>query len=226
MLGILALVALGRVVGDGLPAFQEWVGRLGPWGPAVFIAGYVVAVLAFAPAVVLTLAGGATFGVSAGTLYVFVAAVLGSSLAFGLARYAARDTVEHWIAGDARFRALDRGVGDKGWRLVLLLRLAPIFPFSLLNYALGLTRIRFVDTLWATPGMLPVTLAYVFLGSAAGEVATQAGATAPARTPLQNALLAVGVIATLSVTAMVTRIARRALEEARVTSNPPEEEAR
>lgn len=222
----LALIALGRVGGEELPAFQQWVAGLGAWGPAIFILGYAAAVVAFAPAVLLTLASGATFGVAAGTIYVFLAAVLGSSLAFAVARYAARERVEHWIARDARFRALDRAVGEQGWRIVLLLRLSPLFPFTLLNYALGLTRIRFVDTLRASPGMLPVTLAYVFLGSAAGEAASRAGGVESTRTTLETTLLVLGVTATLGVAVLVARIARRALEEARLESSPPEEEAR
>ena len=224
--GLAALVALGRLAGASLPAFQHWVGGLGAWGPAVFIAGYALAVVAFAPAVLLTLAAGATFGLAAGTFYVFVAAVLGSSLAFWVARYAARGSVERWIARDPRFQALDRAVGEQGWRIVLLMRLSPLFPFNLLNYALGLTQIRFVDTLLAAPGMLPVTLAYVFLGRAAGEVASLAGGVEPARTPLENALLALGVVATLGVAVMGARIARRALEEAHVTPQPGEAEPR
>ena len=224
--GLAALAALGRLAGAYLPAFQHWVSELGAWGPAVFIAGYALAVVAFAPAVLLTLAAGATFGVTAGTFYVFVAAVLGSSLSFWVARYAARDSVERWIARDARFQALDRAVAERGWRIVLLMRLSPLFPFSLLNYALGITRLRFVDTLLAAPGMLPVTLAYVFLGNAAGEVASLAGGVEPARTTLENTLLALGVVSTLGVAVMVARIARRALEEARVPSEPGEEEPR
>ncbi|MFP8877693.1 MAG: TVP38/TMEM64 family protein, partial [Myxococcota bacterium] len=210
--GLAALAALGRLAGASLPGFQHWVGELGAWGPAVFIAGYALAVVAFAPAVLLTLAAGATFGVTAGTFYVFVAAVLGSSLSFWVARYAARDSVERWIARDARFQALDRAVAERGWRIVLLMRLSPLFPFSLLNYALGITRLRFVDTLLAAPGMLPVTLAYVFLGNAAGEMASLAGGVEPARTTLENTLLALGVVSTLGVAVMVARIARRALE--------------
>ena len=225
MLGLLGLIALGRLAGEGLPTFQLWVEDLGVWGPAVFVAGYATAVVAFAPAVVLTLAGGAIFGVAAGTCYVFVAAVLGSSLAFGVARYAARGSVERWIAGDARFQALDHAVGEQGWRIVLLLRLSPLFPFALLNYALGLTRIRFSDTLRAAPGMLPVTLAYVFLGSAAGQVASQAGGATSARTPLENALLVLGVAATQGVALIVARIAPRALEEARLAERPSEGDA-
>jgi len=224
VLGLLVLIALGRLAGEGLPAFQRWVETLGVWGPAVFMAGYAAAVVAFAPAVLLTLAGGAIFGVVAGTCYVFTAAVLGSSLAFGIARYAARGSVERWIAGDARFRALDRAVGEQGWRIVLLLRLSPLFPFNLLNYALGLTRIRFSDTLRAAPGMLPVTLAYVFLGSAAGEVASQAAGGTSASTPLESALLVLGVAATLGVAVVVTRIARRALDETRLAEESSEGE--
>ena len=224
--GVAVLAALGRLVGAYLPAFQQWVTELGAWGPAIFIAGYALAVVAFAPAVLLTLAAGATFGVTAGTFYVFVAAVLGSSLSFWVARYVARDSVARWIARDARFQALDAAVAEQGWRIVLLMRLSPLFPFNLLNYALGLTRLRFVDTLLAAPGMLPVTLAYVFLGNAAAEVASLAGGVEAARTPLENAVLALGVVATLGVAVMVARIARRALEEARVTPQPGEAEPR
>ena len=224
--GVAIVAALGRLAGAYLPAFHQWVTELGAWGPAVFIVGYALAVLAFAPAVLLTLAAGATFGVAAGTFYVFVAAVLGSSLSFWVARYVARDSVGRWIARDTRFQALDRAVAERGWRIVLLMRLSPLFPFSLLNYALGITRLRFVDTLLAAPGMLPVTLAYVFLGNAAGEVASLAGGVEPARTTLENTLLALGVVSTLGVAVMVARIARRALEEARVPSGPGEEEPR
>jgi len=221
--GVAAFAALGRLAGGYLPAFHQWVTELGAWGPVVFIAGYALAVVAFAPAVILTLAAGAIFGVTAGTLYVFVAAVLGSSMSFWVARYAARDSVERWIARDARFQALDRAVADQGWRIVLLMRLSPLFPFNLLNYALGITQLRFVDTLLAAPGMLPVTLAYVFLGDAAGEVASLAGGVEDAQTPLQNTLLALGAVATLGVAVMVARIARRALEEANVTPLAGEE---
>ncbi|MDJ0867916.1 MAG: TVP38/TMEM64 family protein [Myxococcota bacterium] len=208
------LVLLGRLAGDAIPAFQDWVKGLGFWAPAVFIAGYALAVVAFAPASLLTLAAGATFGVVSGTVYVFVAAVLGSSLAFLVARYAARPLVERRIAGDARFAAIDRAVGEQGRRIVLLLRLSPVFPFNLLNYALGVTGVRLVDYVVASVGMLPGTLLYVYSGSLAGEAVALAGGAGGGRGAGEYALLGVGLLATVVVTVLVTRIARQALREA------------
>jgi uncharacterized membrane protein YdjX (TVP38/TMEM64 family) len=213
-LALAALVALGRAAGGAIPRFAQWVDGLGAWGPAVFVAGYVAAVVAFAPAWPLTVAAGAIFGVARGTLYAFVAASLGACLAFLLARHGARGLVERRIAGDARFAAIDRAIGQQGRRIVLLLRLSPAFPFNLLNYALGLTRVRFADYAAACVGMLPGTLAYVYSGSLLGDVAAAAGGAPPERGPAQQALFAAGLAATIAVTVVVTRLARRALAEA------------
>jgi len=209
-----ALVALGSQVGAYVPAFARWVDSLGGLGPVVFIAGYALAVVAFVPGSLLTLAAGAIFGVAEGTVLVFVAAVLGSSAAFLVARYAARGAVERRLAGDARFAAIDRAVGAQGRRIVFLLRLSPVFPFNLLNYALGLTRVRFVDTLLASVGMLPGTLLYVYSGKVAGDVAAVAGGAGPERGAGYYAVLGLGLLATVVVTTLVTRIARRALRDA------------
>jgi uncharacterized membrane protein YdjX (TVP38/TMEM64 family) len=211
---VAGLVLLGRAAGGYIPAFAGWVDGLGVWGPLVYIAGYVVAVVAFVPASLLTLAGGAIFGVPAGTAYVFVAATLGSSLAFLVSRHAARGWVERRVAGDPRFAAIDRAVGREGRKIVFLLRLSPAFPFNLLNYALGLTRVRFADYLVAALGMLPGTLLYVYSGKVAGDVAALAGGAPAARGAGGTALLVVGLVATVGVTTLVTRIARRALAEA------------
>jgi uncharacterized membrane protein YdjX (TVP38/TMEM64 family) len=212
------LLALGRAAGGYVQEFAQWVDGLGAWGPAVFIAGYALAVAAFVPASLLTLAGGAIFGVAAGTAYVFVAAVLGSSLAFLISRYLARAAIERRLAGNEKFAAIDRAVGRQGRRIVFLLRLSPAFPFNLLNYALGLTSVRFADYLAASVGMLPGTLLYVYSGKAVGDVAALAGGAAHERSSSDFVLLAVGLVATAVVTALVTRIARRALAEA--TSSP------
>jgi uncharacterized membrane protein YdjX (TVP38/TMEM64 family) len=211
---LVGVIALGRAAGGYVPAFAEWVDGLGIWGPAVFVAGYVVAVVAFVPASLLTLAAGAIFGIPAGTLYVFVAATVGSCLAFLVSRYLARVAVERRIEGNPKFAAIDRAVGSQGRRIVFLLRLSPVFPFNLLNYALGLTRVRFVDYAVAAVGMLPGTLLYVYLGKVAGDVAALAGGAAAERGPAESALLVVGLLATIVVTTLVTRIARRALAEA------------
>jgi uncharacterized membrane protein YdjX (TVP38/TMEM64 family) len=176
-----ALLALGRSVGGYVPQFAAWVDGLGVWGPIVFVVGYAVAVVAFIPGSVLTLAAGAIFGIGKGTALVFVAAVLGSTAAFLVARYAARSWVEHRIEGDSRFSAIDQAVGREGRKIVFLLRLSPVFPFNLLNYALGLTRVRLLDYVVAGVGMLPGTILYVYSGKVAGDVAAAAGGAAVER---------------------------------------------
>jgi uncharacterized membrane protein YdjX (TVP38/TMEM64 family) len=212
--GLVALIALGRVAGGYIPVFADWVDGLGFWGPAVFVTGYAVAVVAFVPASLLTLAAGAIFGLLEGTLYVFLAALVGSCLAFLVSRYLARGAVERRLEGNARFEAIDRAVGEQGRKIVFLLRLSPVFPFNLLNYALGLTRVGFGDYALAGFGMLPGTLLYVYSGKVAGDVATLASGSAAPAGPGRTALLVVGLLATVVVTTFVTRIARRALAEA------------
>jgi uncharacterized membrane protein YdjX (TVP38/TMEM64 family) len=214
-LGALAgLLLLGRHAGESVPAFQRWVEELGPLGPLAFIAGYAIAVVAFVPGSALTLASGAIFGVAKGTALVFVAALLGSTAAFLIARHGARGWVERRIAGNERFAAIDRAIGNAGRKIVFLLRLSPVFPFVLLNYALGLTRVRLADYVVAGAGMLPGTLLYVYLGDAAGRAVAAAGGAGPARSTAEWVLFAVGLVATAAVTVLVTRIARRALDEA------------
>jgi len=211
---LVGLVLLGRTAGAYVPEFASWVEGLGWWGPAVFIAAYAAATVAFVPGAILTLAAGAIFGVVKGTAIVFVAATLGAMGAFVVARYFARSAIERRIEGNVQFAAIDRAVAEQGRRIVLLLRLSPMFPFNLLNYALGLTRVRFGDYAIASIGMLPGTLLYVYAGAVAGEVAALAGGVAPERGPAYYAFWAVGLAATVAVTAVVTRIARQALQEA------------
>jgi len=211
---LVGLIALGRLAGGYIPIFAEWVEGLGVLGPLVFVLGYAIAVVAFVPASLLTLAAGAIFGVAKGTAYVFVAATLGASLAFLVSRYVARSAVERRVAGNERFAAIDRAVGEQGRKIVFLLRLSPVFPFNLLNYALGLTRVRFADYAIASIGMLPGTLLYVYSGKVAGDVAALAGGAEMERGTGGTVLLVVGLVATVVVTTFVTRIARRALAEA------------
>jgi len=217
-----ALVLGGRSLIGPLQRFAAWVQGLGVWGPVVFILGYAAATVAFAPGAVLTLAAGALFGLVYGTAYTLVGATLGASLAFLVSRYLARGAVEHRIAGNPRFQAIDRAVGREGFKIVALLRLSPVFPFNLLNYALGLTRVRFLDYFAASIAMLPGTLLYVYYGKAAGSLAAAfAGTGGTAAAPAAGgrsqaaswALLAVGLLATIAVTTYVTRLAGRALRQ-------------
>jgi uncharacterized membrane protein YdjX (TVP38/TMEM64 family) len=210
---LVALVALGRQVGAYLPRFALWVNSLGSWGPVVFVCGYVIATVAFVPGSLLTLAAGAIWGIFPGVPYVFIAAVLGASAAFLVARYVARTAIERRLIGNSRFAAIDRAVGVQGRKFVFLLRLSPVFPFNLLNYALGLTSIRFPDYVIASVGMLPGTFLYVYYGKVVGDLAALAGGAAVERGPGYYLVLVAGLLATVAATTLVARVARNALRE-------------
>lgn len=210
---VVGLIFIGRYVSGYLPTFVTWVNSLGVWGPVVFIAGYVVAAVAFVPGSVLTLAAGAIFGLAKGVMIVFIAAVLGSAAAFLVSRYVARGAIERRLAGNTRFAAIDRAVGAHGRKIVFLLRLSPVFPFNLLNYGLGLTQVSFADFIIASVGMLPGTLLYVYYGKLAGDVAALASGSALEKGTGYYAVLLLGLVATVVVTTLVTRIARRALAD-------------
>jgi uncharacterized membrane protein YdjX (TVP38/TMEM64 family) len=206
-------VLLGRRFGALVVDFAAWVEGLGAWGPIAFVVGYALATVAFVPGSLLTLTGGAVFGVARGALYVFAGALLGSAAAFLIARYLARQHVERRIGQDPRFAAIDRAIGREGRKIVFLLRLSPVFPYNLLNYALGLTRVRFLDYLVAATGMLPAIFLYVYTGRVAGDVAALAAGRGSAPGAGQTVLLVAGLAATILVTAYVTRLARAALRE-------------
>jgi uncharacterized membrane protein YdjX (TVP38/TMEM64 family) len=210
---LVALVALGRTLGGYIPQFATWVESLGLLGPLVFVAGYALATVAFIPGSLLTLAAGAIFGLLEGTVYVFIGATVGSSLAFLVARYLARQTVERRLESNTKFEIVDRAVAKEGMKIVFLLRLSPAFPYNLLNYALGLTSVRFRDYLVASLGMIPATFLYVYYGKALGSLAAVAGGAEVERGTGYWTVLALGLLATLAVTTLVTRTARRALKQ-------------
>jgi uncharacterized membrane protein YdjX (TVP38/TMEM64 family) len=210
--GLAALWWLGRQGGHYVPAFAEWVDGLGLWGPLVFIAGYALATVALVPGSILTLAAGAIFGLAEGTLYTFVGASLGACGAFLVSRYLARSAVERRLEAHPRFAAVDAAVGREGRKIVFLLRLSPVFPFNLLNYGLGLTRVRFVDYAVACVGMLPGTFLFVYYGKLLGDVAAVAGGAEVERGPGYWLVLGLGIAATLAVTALITAKARQALQ--------------
>ena len=214
IVAIVALVALGRTFGVYLDRFVTWVDGLGALGPLVFILGYIGATVAFIPGSVLSLAAGAIFGLGEGVVYVMTGATLGASLAFLLARYVAREAVEQRIAGNAKFAAVDRAVGREGFKIVLLLRLSPVFPFNLLNYGLGLTQVRFRDYVLASIGMLPGSFLYTYSGFLVGDVIRLAGGVGPERGPLYYVVVGIGLMAAVGVTLLVTKTARRAITEA------------
>jgi len=208
-LAALALVARGGA--QWLPALLERLDALGPWAAVGYVALYAGATVAWVPGSLLTLAAGAIFGLAAGTAYTLVGATLGAALAFLVSRHLARPAVERRLGASRRLVAIDEAISREGAKVVFLLRLSPVFPFNALNYALGLTRVRFRDYLLASAtGMVPGTFLYIYTGYTAGQVA--AAAAGQGRSGAQNALLVLGLAATVLATVLVTRAARRALE--------------
>lgn len=214
MLG--ALVALVRAAGGEIPLFAAWVAAQGAWAPLAYIAGYALATLTFVPGALPTMAAGAVFGLGAGTLYAFTGEVLGGVIAFWLARRFARPLIEPRLARSMRFAALDRAVAAQGRRIVFMLRLSPAVPFNVLNYALGLSTIRFVDYLMASVAMLPGGLLYVYYGKLIGDVAALAGGAAVPHDRLYWTATLLGLAATVAVSVVLARVATRALREASV----------
>lgn len=211
VVGLLALVKYLNLA-QYLELALDWIKDLGPSAGVVFIAIYIVATVLFVPGSALTLGAGAVFGVIKGSLLVSVAATLGAGAAFLVGRYLARGWVSKKIAGNKSFSAIDEAVGKEGWKIVGLTRLSPVFPFTLLNYAYGLTKVSFRDYFLASwIGMMPGTVMYVYLGAAAGEGLRAAGGEAPGKSPQEWTLLIVGLIATIVVTIFVTKIAKKAL---------------
>jgi uncharacterized membrane protein YdjX (TVP38/TMEM64 family) len=166
---VVAVIVLARVfgVGEQLARLRTWIDSLGALGPLVFTAVYAAATVAALPGSVLSVAAGALFGPVLGVITVIIAATLGASLAFLVSRYFARQAVAGWMEKNERFRKLDDLTEKHGDIIVAITRLIPIFPFNLLNYGFGLTKVSFrTYVLWSALCMLPGTILYV-VGSAA-----------------------------------------------------------
>jgi uncharacterized membrane protein YdjX (TVP38/TMEM64 family) len=224
-LGLLALVAVCVAAFVFLPVkqhladFLAWVRDLGWWGPIVFAVVYAVAALVV-PGSLLTLAAGFAFGVVLGTVVVSAGSVTTASIAFWLGRTLARGWVEAKFAGSPKFRAIDQAVAENGFKIVLLTRLSPVFPYTPLNYAFGLTKVRFRDYLVASwLGMLPGTVLYVYLGSTARELADLIAGNVE-RPLAQKVFFWIGLAVTVLVTVLVTRVARDALRRAVPAAGP------
>jgi uncharacterized membrane protein YdjX (TVP38/TMEM64 family) len=192
--------------------FAQWVQSLGPWGPLVFIAGYTAVTVAVMPAFLLTLAAGALWGFWFGLLVAMSGAVSGSTCAFVGARTVFRSLVQRYVTRHPRLIAIDRAVEQEGARLVFLLRLSPAVPFVLLNYVLGVSRITLRDHFIGLCGMVPTAAMYVYAGKVAGDLTALATGKASPKGASYYVLLALGLIATVVATLLITRAARRSLE--------------
>lgn len=197
LLGAIVWLALHREFLQAA-ALERELARFGPWAPILFVVLYASATVLFVPGSVLTVAGGALFGPVSGTLWNLIGATLGATLAFVIARYIASD----WVAARSgeRLGRLMRGVEEEGWRFVAFVRLVPLFPFNLVNYAFGLTRIRLSEYVIASfVCMAPGALAYTYLGYAGREAASGQGA-------IRKALLALALLAAV---AFLPRLVRK-----------------
>ncbi len=213
-----ALVLAGLVIAYRTLPVREWLAGesglitriegLGPAGWAIFIAVYILLTVLAGPAWLFTMAAGLVFGLGRGTVLVSIGSVLGATAAFLLGRYLAREAIAGKVAGNPRFRSIDAAVAERGFYIVLLTRLSPVFPFTLLNYAYGLTGVSLGKYFFASwIGMLPGTVMYVYLGSL-GQAVTREADTG------MLLLRIAGFVATAAVTLYITRIARRAIVNA------------
>ena len=193
MLLVISGVAVGAACLHGtlsVDALEMWIARLGIWAPIVFILLYTVATVGMVPGSIFDLTGGALFGPYFGSLVDFTGGILGAALAFLIARYLARDWVER--RAGPRLQEVMHNVDAEGWKFVAFLRLVPVFPYNVMNYLLGLTRIPFHHYVLATAVfMAPSTIAYTWIGYAGRELI--AGGTPHIR----FALAALGILAAL-----------------------------
>jgi uncharacterized membrane protein YdjX (TVP38/TMEM64 family) len=207
LIAVVAVIIISAKMGVGekLGVLQDWIGSLGALGPLVFVVIYAVATVAALPGSALSIVAGAIFGPVLGVIIVIFAATLGASLAFLVSRYFARTSIERWLEGNEKFRKLDKLTERHGDIMVAITRLVPIFPFNLLNYGFGLTKVPFrTYVLWSFVCMLPGTILYV-VGSAAVAEAMREG-----RVPW---ILVVVVAMILGIIVALSRQARKKLKE-------------
>ena len=201
---------------DWLEGLVKQLADLGAWGPVLFIGIYVLAAITLAPAFILTFSAGAVFGLWRGTMLTYVGAVLGASAVYALAAPLARSRVLGWIDRDPRVAATRRAVvKDSAW-IMFLLRLSPLVPYNLLNYALALSGVTYRDYLLASVGMIPAIIMYAYYGTVAGDVTRVLAGVSPRRGIEYYAMMVIGLIATFVATHMISRAAKKAMSEERI----------
>jgi len=212
---VLALIVSFRFlpIQEYLRNSLDWINGLGAFAPLIFSLIYILACIFFVPGAILTLGAGIIFGVIKGSIIVSIASTLGATCAFLVGRYFARGWVAHKVETNSKFKQIDEAVGREGWKIVGLTRLSPIFPFNMLNYAFGLTRVSLRDYFFASwIGMMPGTVMYVYVGSLAGSLA-MIGADRNGKSGLEWSFYAAGLLATIIVTLYVTHLAKKALKK-------------
>jgi uncharacterized membrane protein YdjX (TVP38/TMEM64 family) len=215
---VVALLILSAVlpVKDWIRAFINWVQELGPIGVVVFVVAYALATVLFLPGWIFTVGAGLVYGIVGGTLVALTGAVIGATLAFIVARYLVRKNIEDYTKENPRFKAIDEAIGKNGWKIIGLLRLSPLIPFNLSNYFYGITSVSLKAYVAVSAiGMIPGTLLYAYLG-AIGKAGISGEKTQ--HSVAQYILLGVGLVATIAVTILVSRIAKNALKKSGATN--------
>jgi uncharacterized membrane protein YdjX (TVP38/TMEM64 family) len=207
-----------------------WIKNFGGFAPLIFITVFNVGTLLFVPGSVLTIKSGILFGTVWGAVYVLIAALLGAILTFGLGRYCCRDWVYCKLQAHPRFKLIDAAIAHEGWKVVLLTRLSPIFPFNLTNYAFGLTQVSLKDYMLGSLGILPGTVMYTYMGAVVGELGMSdpQQLSSPKMQILHWGIRLIGVAATIGITVYLAQLSRHALVQcakrattADAARNPP-----
>lgn len=198
-------------IAEWLKRFTNWIRHLGLAGAFIFVGAYALGAILFLPGSIFTIAAGLVYGIVGGTAVALAGATLGAALAFLVARYLMRRGIEKFAEKNKRFGAIDKAIGEQGWKIVGLLRLSPLIPFNLSNYFYGVTSIGFWPYVLAScVGMLPGTLLYAYLG-AIGQAGLSGGKKG--HSPLEWAFLGLGLLATIAVSVFVSRVAKNALKK-------------
>ena len=196
-----------------------WIESLDSGAMIAYVVIYNLATVLFIPGMFLTLGGGVLFGVVWGSVYVLIAATLGATMAFLIGRCLFREVIFRKIQSNVKFRAIALAVRKEGWKIVLLTRLCPIFPFNLLNYAYGVMRVSVRDYLLGSIiGIVPGSVMYVYIGSLAGDFARIGIGISEQSVSLETQIVQwliriIGFIATVAVTVYLTRVAQQALNQ-------------
>lgn len=202
--------------GKDIENLQHWIASLGIWGPVVFFFIYLGSVIAIIPGTIFGVIAGGLFGSVVGVILISISSTVGASICFLIARYFARDTVARWLSKNNKMKRLDELTENQGIMIVGLARLIPLFPFTLLNYGFGLTKISFKTyVFWSWLCMLPGTIIVVVGADALTQGFTKG------RIPWE--LLAVVLITSVAL-ALITWYSRRRFREHQKHSQHKEEE--
>lgn len=215
LISVVQLPHFSHYVERTLKQFLIWVQKdVGPWGPIILALAYVPCTVLAIPASILTLGGGYLFGLAVGFVTDSLGSTLGATAAFMVGRTVGRSYVTSKLKDYPQFQAIAIAVRKSGFKIVLLLRLVPLLPFNVLNYLLSVTPISTTSYIMASWfGMMPITLAFVYVGTTIKDIADISHGGSHF-TRARIIMLGIGLLATIAVAVIVTRIARDALRTA------------